>query len=130
MVQPQSIIPKIGNKFYYALSFSDHIYVLDEKLQIKKEIRPKVLSEVNKGKNGSDFLLETPRQFYDRSCYQFKNYLGNLYLSNLQVIDELLIVQFQKPLLEKEFLPKFPLQGHNLTGEKWMGLAKIEINIG
>jgi hypothetical protein len=98
----------IGNKTYFTLSFSDCVYVLNENFKIEERIKPKVLSEVNKNKSGSDFLLNKYVDYYDRTYYQFKNVLSNLYIRNLQVLDDLVIVQFSKPLKETDFLPKFP----------------------
>tara|TARA_R110001599_G_scaffold544_1_gene2370 strand:- start:212 stop:1483 length:1272 start_codon:yes stop_codon:yes gene_type:complete len=105
---PNPLFQTIGNKTYFMLSFSDCIYVLNEDFEIEEMIKPKVLSEVNKIKNGSNFLLKTPYEYYDMTYYQYKNFLSNLYINNLQVLGDLVIVQFSKPLKEKDFLPKFP----------------------
>ena len=88
---PNPLFQIIGNKTYFMLSFSDGIYVLNEDLEIEEMIKPKVLSEVNKIKDGSNFLLKTPYQFYDMTYYQYKNFLSNLYINNLQVLGDLVI---------------------------------------
>ncbi|WP_339700007.1 hypothetical protein [uncultured Roseivirga sp.] len=114
---PNPLFQIIGNKTYFMLSFSDGIYVLNEDLEIEEMIKPKVLSEVNKIKDGSNFLLKTPYQFYDMTYYQYKNFLSNLYINNLQVLGDLVIVQFSKPLKGKDFLPKFPTRNQVNQGK-------------
>ncbi|MFT7055737.1 MAG: hypothetical protein ACJAR3_001367 [Roseivirga sp.] len=98
----------VGNKTYLTFSFSNSVYVLNENFKIEERIKSKVLSEVEKIKNGSDFLPRTPMQNYDRVYYRNKNAFSNLYITNLQVMDDLVMVQFAKPSEEKDFLPKFP----------------------
>ncbi len=97
-----------GNKTYLTFPFSDCIYVLNENFKIEKRIRSKKLSEVKKIKNGSDFLIKTPTDYFDLIYYRNKNAFSNLYIKNLQVLSDLVIVQFSKPSEEKDFLPKFP----------------------
>ncbi|WPZ11520.1 hypothetical protein [Roseivirga spongicola] len=99
---------RIGNKTYLTFPFSDCIYVLNENFKIEEKIKSKVLSEVKKVRIGSDFLPKTPSEYYDRVYYRNKNAFGNLYVTNLQVLDDLVIVQFSKPSDEKDFLHKFP----------------------
>lgn len=98
----------VGNKTYLTFPFSDCVYILDENFKIEKRIKSLVLSEVKKVKNGSDFLHNTPRDYYDLVYYRNKNAFSNIYITNLQTLDDLVIVQFSKPSEEKDFLPKFP----------------------
>lgn len=97
-----------GNKTYLTFPFSDCVYVLNEDFKIEKKLKSKVLSKFKKIKKGSDFLLNTPTDYFDRVYYRNKNAFSNLYISNFQVLNDLVIVQFSKPSEEKDFLPKFP----------------------
>jgi hypothetical protein len=114
---PSPTFHTIGNKTYFTLSFSDCVYVLNENFKIEEKIKPKVLSEVKKAKNGSDFLLSTPLDYYDRTYHQYKTVLSNLYIRNIQVLEDLVIVQFSKPLKENEFLLKFPTRNEVNQGQ-------------
>ncbi|MEC7753048.1 6-bladed beta-propeller [Roseivirga sp. UBA1976] len=99
---------RIGNKTYLTFSFSDCVYVLNEDFQVEEKIKSKVLSQIKRNKKGSDFLMNTPKDYYDLVYYRNKNAYSNLYITNLQVLDDLVIVQFSKPSDQSDFLPKFP----------------------
>ena len=109
---------RTGSKTYLTFSFSDCVYVLNENFKIEERIKSKLLSEITKNNKGSDFLLRTPLDYYDRVYYRNKNAYGNLYITNLQILDNLVIVQFSKPSEEKDFLPKFPTRQQ--ANEGWM----------
>ena len=105
---PHPLFFNQNNILYFVLPFSDTIYVFDENFKLEKKIKSDVLSKIREIKNGSEFFLKPTQDYYELTYYQYKNVLGNLYIKNLQVLDGLLVIQFQKPLLEKDFLPKFP----------------------
>lgn len=98
----------VGDKFYLTFTFSDIVYVLNEDFKVENEIKSEILSEIKKSNIGSDFLLQTPSEYYDLVYYRNKNAYSNLHIKNIQILNDLIIVQFSKPLDEEDFLPDFP----------------------
>lgn len=97
----------VGDYIYLTFPFSDQVYVLDENFKIRQAYKLKTFGQYNSG-----YCLamtdQLPETTYDRTYAQYHTYLGNAHISNLQVLDNLLIVQFVAPLPENDYLPKFP----------------------
>ena len=104
----EPIFQIVDDKIYLTYSFSNEVYVLDNKFKMIQRIKLNALTELREVKKCVDFVPKMPDNLYDRTYLQFELYLSNLHITDLQVLDDLIILQFVKPLQEKDFLSKFP----------------------
>ena len=51
-----------------------------------------------------DFVPKMPDNLYDRTYLQFELYLSNLHITDLQVLDDLIILQFVNHFKKRLFI--------------------------
>ena len=95
----------------------------DKDFKLKRKIKFSILAKIKEVKSGSDFVSRRGSH-YERSYFQYKNYLGNLHIGGLQVLDNLVLIQFRKSLLEKDILPNFPTKDQFDKREKGFALER------
>lgn len=97
----------VGANTYLTFPFSEKVYVLNEDFEIKDTYDLKFFKQYSTG-YCLPMTEKLPETTYERTYDQYHAYLGNAHISDLQVLGNLLIVQFVAPLPENEYLPKFP----------------------
>lgn len=94
------------NLWYITFPFSRKVYVYDQDFELKQKIELKTLqryedkAELRMGVEAKDT--------YERTFLDFSLYLGNLSIRDIQILEHLLIVQYEPPLPESTYLKFFP----------------------
>jgi hypothetical protein len=97
----------IDEKVYLTYPFLRKVYVLNRRFKVMDTFELKSLRQYQNG-YCRNLSSEPPTTTYDRTYEQFRTYLSNLHIRDIQVLENLFIVRFVTPLNENDFLSKFP----------------------
>lgn len=97
----------IDDKIYLTYPFLRKVYALNKRFKIIDTYELKSLGHYQSG-YCRDLSTDPPVTTYERTYEQYRTFLSNLHIRDIQVLDELLMVRFVAPLRESDFLPKFP----------------------
>jgi hypothetical protein len=97
----------VGDEIYLTYPFLRKVYVLNRRFRVKEEYELKSLSDYQSG-YCRDLTSEPPKDTYEQTYEQYRTYLSNFHIRDIQALDNLLIIRFVAPLSESDFLPGFP----------------------
>lgn len=115
----EAIFREHNDQFYVTFPFAKSVYVYDSEFQEVDRISLKTLHLYEPG--FSYKMQPTPDELYDRTYLEFRTYLESSFIKNMQITDDLLIIQYQAPLKESDYLHNFPTKNEILTKDNWEG---------
>jgi len=107
---------KSKDLWYITFPFSRKVYVYDEAFNLKEKIE---LTTLQRYKDKAEVRMNVEaKDTYERTFLDFSLYLGNLSIRDIQILENLLIVQYEPPLPEDKYLRHFPTAAEvNATGD-------------
>lgn len=97
----------VDDEIYLTYPFLKKVFVLDKRFKIKETYELKSIGRYQSGYS-RDLAGDPPSNTYEQTYEQFRTFLSNLHIRDIQVLDRLIMVRFVMPLDENEFLSKFP----------------------
>ncbi|MFT7421428.1 MAG: hypothetical protein ACI9QN_002359, partial [Arcticibacterium sp.] len=112
-----AIFRKYKENYFLTFPFSKSIYILDGEFNQIDELEIKTFMGFDEG--FSFKMQRTPKKLYDRTYLEFRAHLENISIENIQLIDNLLIIQYQPPLNEGDYLHRFPTENEVMNSGDW-----------
>jgi hypothetical protein len=113
----EAIFREYQGRFFLTFPFSKTVYIYNDGFE---QVDQLVLKTLHLYDPGFSFSMQpTPEELYDRTYLEFRAYLENSFIKNMQIMDSLLIVQYQAPLNESEYLYGFPTKKEIQTQDNW-----------
>ncbi|GAB5524556.1 MAG: hypothetical protein Roseis2KO_24280 [Roseivirga sp.] len=113
----EAIFREYNGQFFLTFPFSKVVYVYNQEFEEIDRISLQTLHLYDPG--FSYPMQTTPEQLYDRTYLEFRAYLENSFIKNIQIMNDLLIIQYQAPLKESEYLHRFPTKKDIQTKDNW-----------
>ena len=114
-----SIFTKVADKLYLTFPFSRQVYVFDDNYQLIEQVKLNALSQYEVG--ASIKMADVYYDLYERTFADFSAYLSNLTVRGIQLYENYLIVQYEVPLKESEYLKFFPTEKEAYETDNWGG---------
>ena len=95
------------DNIYLTYPFLRKVYKLNQRFELEATYELQTLAGY-KGGYCRDLAAKAPENTYERTYRQYHTYLSNLHIRDIQVMDELIMLQFVVPMEESKFLPNFP----------------------
>ena len=111
------IFRKHDDNYFVTFPFSKSIYIFDSEFNPVDELEIKTFKGFDVGFSFS--MQPTPKKLYDRTYLEFRAYLENNSIKNIQLIDNLLVIQYQPPLAESDYLHRFPTENEVMNSGDW-----------
>jgi hypothetical protein len=112
-----AIFRKYKENYFLTFPFSKSVYIFDSEFNQIDELEIKTFMGFDEG--FSFKMQRTPSKVYDGTYLDFRAYLENNSIRNIQLLDSLLIIQYQPPLHESEYLHRLPTENEVMRTGDW-----------